>query len=136
MTTALADGEILVAIDVPVAGRGQGVGVPEVLAPRLALRRGRRGGAGDGPERHVHRGAGGGRRPAAARTARVGGRARADRQAREPETIAGGGTVAADDLGGDVTGDLFASAEYRTAMAPVYVKRALTAAVARAKGGS
>jgi carbon-monoxide dehydrogenase medium subunit len=36
------------------------------------------------------------------------------------------------DLGNDVIGDIFASAEYRSAMAPVYVKRALAAAAARA----
>jgi carbon-monoxide dehydrogenase medium subunit len=36
------------------------------------------------------------------------------------------------DLRDDVTGDIYASAEYRAAMAPVYVKRALAAAVARA----
>ena len=34
-------------------------------------------------------------------------------------------------LGDDVSGDIFASAEYRAAMAPVYVKRALAAAIAR-----
>ena len=33
---------------------------------------------------------------------------------------------------GEVNGDLFASADYRRAVAPVYVKRALGAAVARA----
>src|SRR5262249_52098988 len=32
----------------------------------------------------------------------------------------------------DVLGDIYASAEYRSAMAPVYVERALTAALARA----
>jgi carbon-monoxide dehydrogenase medium subunit len=35
-------------------------------------------------------------------------------------------------LGGDILGDVFASAEYRKAMAPVYVKRALAAAFERA----
>jgi CO/xanthine dehydrogenase FAD-binding subunit len=36
------------------------------------------------------------------------------------------------DLGTDVLEDLFASAEYRRAMAAVYVKRALAAALERA----
>jgi aerobic carbon-monoxide dehydrogenase medium subunit len=36
------------------------------------------------------------------------------------------------DLGDDVTGDIYASAEYRLAMAPVFVKRAVAAALARA----
>jgi carbon-monoxide dehydrogenase medium subunit len=38
----------------------------------------------------------------------------------------------AEDLGGDVTGDIFASADYRAAIAPVYVTRAIAAAFARA----
>ena len=65
------------------AGRGPraGVGVREVRAPRVALRRGWRRGAGDDRERHVLRGARGAWRPAAERPARAGGRARADRQA-------------------------------------------------------
>ena len=36
------------------------------------------------------------------------------------------------DLGDQVSGDLYASAEYRSAVAPVYVKRAVAAAAARA----
>jgi aerobic carbon-monoxide dehydrogenase medium subunit len=36
------------------------------------------------------------------------------------------------DLGDQVSGDIYASAEYRAAVAPVYVKRAVTAAAARA----
>jgi len=36
-------------------------------------------------------------------------------------------------LGDDVLGDLYASANYRKAVAPVWVKRALTAAADRAK---
>jgi len=36
------------------------------------------------------------------------------------------------DLGDEVTGDLFASAEYRAAVAPVYVSRAVVSAAARA----
>ena len=35
------------------------------------------------------------------------------------------------DLGDDVTGDIYASAEYRAAVAPVFVKRALATALAR-----
>jgi len=36
------------------------------------------------------------------------------------------------DLGDEVSGDIYASAEYRAAVAPVYVKRAVAAAAARA----
>jgi aerobic carbon-monoxide dehydrogenase medium subunit len=46
--------------------------------------------------------------------------------------IAAASARTADDLGPEVNGDLFASADYRRAVAPVYVKRALSAAVARA----
>jgi carbon-monoxide dehydrogenase medium subunit len=35
-------------------------------------------------------------------------------------------------LGGDILGDVFASADYRKAIAPVYVKRALAAAFQQA----
>jgi len=36
------------------------------------------------------------------------------------------------DLGNDVSGDIFASAEYRSAMAPIYIRRAVAAAAGRA----
>ena len=42
------------------------------------------------------------------------------------------GPFAALDLGNDVAGDIYASAEYRRAMAPVFTRRALAAAAARA----
>lgn len=53
-------------------------------------------------------------------------------QALNQNTLAAAAIRAGDDLGDDVTGDIFASADYRRAMAPVYVKRALAAAAARA----
>jgi carbon-monoxide dehydrogenase medium subunit len=49
------------------------------------------------------------------------------------DAIARAAAAAGSDLGADVSGDLFASAEYRAAVAPVYVKRALLAAAARAR---
>jgi carbon-monoxide dehydrogenase medium subunit len=48
------------------------------------------------------------------------------------QTIAAAAAKIVDDLGDDVMGDIHASAEYRTAMAPVYVARALSKAAARA----
>jgi carbon-monoxide dehydrogenase medium subunit len=45
--------------------------------------------------------------------------------------IAAAASQVSQDLG-EVNGDIFASADYRRAVAPVYVKRALSAAVARA----
>jgi CO/xanthine dehydrogenase FAD-binding subunit len=41
-------------------------------------------------------------------------------------------TQASQDLGSEILGDVYASAEYRKAVAPVWVKRALAAAAARA----
>jgi carbon-monoxide dehydrogenase medium subunit len=49
----------------------------------------------------------------------------------EAAITAAAGLVARD-LGEDVLGDIYASAEYRAAVAPVYVARAVAAAVARA----
>jgi carbon-monoxide dehydrogenase medium subunit len=49
------------------------------------------------------------------------------------QTIQAAAARVVDDLGDDVMGDLHASADYRTAMAPVYMARALRSAAARAK---
>jgi carbon-monoxide dehydrogenase medium subunit len=46
--------------------------------------------------------------------------------------IAAAAARTGEDVGDQANGDLFASAEYRKAVAPVYVKRAIAAAVARA----
>lgn len=48
------------------------------------------------------------------------------------ERIAEAASLVADDLGPDILGDLYASAEYRKAVAPVWVGRALAAAAERA----
>jgi carbon-monoxide dehydrogenase medium subunit len=52
-------------------------------------------------------------------------------QALSPDSIAKAAALVSQDLGNDVLGDLYASAEYRKGVAPVWVKRALTAAAAR-----
>ena len=49
------------------------------------------------------------------------------------ETVAEAARIAGDGLG-DLNGDVHASADYRRAMIPVFAKRALTAALARADG--
>ncbi len=49
------------------------------------------------------------------------------------EAIAAAATGVGADLGADIIGDVYASAEYRKAVAPVYVKRALIAACGRAR---
>jgi aerobic carbon-monoxide dehydrogenase medium subunit len=136
MTTALADGEILVAIDVPVAGRGQGSAYEKFAHP--ASRYAVVGAAAlltiQNEAFSAARVALGGLLPNARRAAAV-ERALIGKSS-SAETIAAAARLAADDLGGDATGDIFASAEYRAAMAAVYVKRALETAVARSKRGS
>ena len=48
------------------------------------------------------------------------------------DVIAKAAAATSKHLGNDIIGDIFASAEYRKAVAPVYVKRALAAAFERA----
>ena len=52
-------------------------------------------------------------------------------QALTADVIANAANRAGADLGDDILGDIYASSEYRKAVAPVWVKRALTAAAAR-----
>lgn len=132
MTTALGDGEILQAIDVPAAARGQGSAYEKFAHP--ASRYAVLGAAAlltiQNDTCTAARVALGGLLPHARRVPSV-ERALIGKPS-NAETIAAAAGLAAADLGGDVTGDLFASAEYRAAMAPVYIKRALVTAVARA----
>ncbi len=48
------------------------------------------------------------------------------------DAVAAAAGAAQQDLGDDLQGDIFASAEYRKAVAPVYVRRAIRAATERA----
>ena len=57
-------------------------------------------------------------------------------QAPTAEAVAAAAAAASNDLGDDLIGDIYASAEYRRAMAPVCVKRALTAALRPAPASS
>jgi len=132
MTTTLADNEVVTAIVVPVAARGQSsayvkfshpasryavIGVAASLtlannqcsAARVAL---------GGLVSHACR-------AAAVEKALVG-------KGLDAATIAAAAGQVGADLGGEVSGDIFASASYRKAVAPVYVRRAIAAAAARA----
>jgi carbon-monoxide dehydrogenase medium subunit len=132
MTTTLADDEVVTEINVPVASKGQGsayvkfshpasryavIGVAAVVtiagnkcsAARVAI---------GGLLPHA-------RRAQAVEKALVG-------SALDAASIASAAAKLTADLRSDVEGDIFASAEYRTAVAPVYVKRAVAAAAARA----
>jgi carbon-monoxide dehydrogenase medium subunit len=133
MMTALDDTEILTSVHVPASVRGQGSAYEKFSHP--ASRYAVVGAAAlisvkDGTCSAARVAIGGllpnARRTAAVESALV-GKALSDAAISEAA-----GKVAAD-LGSDVSGDLFASADYRAAIAPVYLKRAIAAAAARAR---
>jgi len=133
MMTALEDDEILIAVQVPAGVRGQGSAYEKFSHP--ASRYAVIGAAAlvsvkDG-KCAAARVAIGGLLPSARRVTAV--EAALTGKALSDATIADAANRVASDLGNDVSGDLFASAEYRSAMAPVYVKRAIAAAAARAQ---
>ncbi len=132
MATALGEQDLLIAIDVPARVKGQGMAYVKFSHPasRYAV-------IGVAATLSVAGGkctaaavALGGLVPRPARAAAVeralGG------QALSGETIARAASQVSQDLGTDILGDIYASAEYRQAVAPVWVKRALTLAASRA----
>lgn len=133
MTTALAEDEILVSVQVPVVGRGQGSAYEKFSHP--ASRYAVLGAAALITVKDrtctAARVSIGGLLPSARRAAAV-ERALVGQPATEAAIAAAAQRVDAD-LGTDVMGDIFASSEYRAAMAPVYVQRAVSAAVGRAQ---
>jgi len=131
MATAIADDEILTDVVVPAAARGQASAYAKFSHP--ASRYAVVGAAafvtvanGACTAAHV---AIGGLVSHAQRLPAV--EARLKGQALSQATIAAAAAETAKDLG-DVNGDIFASADYRRAVAPVYVKRAIAAAALRA----
>ncbi len=132
MATALGEHDIVTAIEVPAAPTGQGQAYQKFAHPasRYAV-------VGVAAAVTVTDGsistaaiALGGLVPTATRAAAV-EQALAGQPASSDPIAAAAAAVSAD-LGDDLIGDIYASAEYRRAMAPVCVKRALTAAVERA----
>jgi len=132
MSTLLADNEVVTAIVVPVAAKGQGSAYVKFSHPASRY-------AVIGVAASVTMA---GSTCSGARIA-IGGlvphatRAQAVEKALVGQTLdaaaigAAAGQVSTD-VGGEASGDIFASAEYRIAVAPVYVKRAIAAAAARA----
>jgi aerobic carbon-monoxide dehydrogenase medium subunit len=132
MATALGEHDLLIAIEIPARVKGQGMAYVKFSHPasRYAV-------IGVAAVVSVTGGtctaaavAVGGlvSRPVRAATVEkaLGG------QALSPETIAKAASQVSQDLGADIIGDIYASAEYRKAVAPVWVKRALTLASSRA----
>jgi carbon-monoxide dehydrogenase medium subunit len=132
MATALAEDELLLAITVPASGRGQGSAYEKFAHP--ASRYAVVGVAAwiavaDGACRAARVALGGllpsPRRAPGVEAALVG-------KALDADTIAAAVRQVTADLGQDVSGDIYASAEYRAAMAPEFTKRAVAGAAARA----
>ena len=129
METALGDHDIVTAIEVPAAPAGQGQAYVKFSHPasRYAV-------VGVAASVSVAGGsvavALGGLVPVTTRAAAV-EQALAG-QAPSADVIAAAAAAVSADLGDNLIGDIYASAEYRRAMAPVCVKRALKAAVERA----
>jgi carbon-monoxide dehydrogenase medium subunit len=132
MMTAMGEHDIVTAIEVPVAAAGQGQAYEKFshpasryavvgVAAAVTIADGTIGSAAV---------ALGGLVPAATRAASV--EQALTGQAPSADAIAAAAAAVTADLGDDLIGDIYASAEYRRAMAPVCVKRALTAAVERA----
>jgi aerobic carbon-monoxide dehydrogenase medium subunit len=132
MTTTLADNEVLTAVVVPVAARGQGSAYVKFSHPasRYAVIGVAASITSANNQSSAARVALGGLVPHARRATAV-EHALVGKKLDAAAIAAAAGQVGSD-LGSDVTGDIFASASYRRAVAPVYVKRAIAAAAARA----
>jgi carbon-monoxide dehydrogenase medium subunit len=131
MTTAIGDHALVTAIEVPAQSRGTGAAYVKFSHPasRYAV-------IGVAAVVTVVGGAcsaaavvAGGLVPRPTRLSGVEGALVG--QALTADVIANAADRGGPDLGDDILGDIYASAEYRRAVAPVWVKRALTAAAAR-----
>jgi carbon-monoxide dehydrogenase medium subunit len=132
MSTALADNEVVTAIVVPSSARGQGSAYVKFSHPasRYAVIGVAASVTVAGNVCSTARVALGGLLPHASRAAAV--EKALTGKPLDTSAVANAAAQAGSDLGDEVTGDIFASAAYRKAVAPVYVKRAITAAAARA----
>ena len=132
MATALQDREILTTIDVPAKAAGTGMSYAKFSHPAsryavlgAAAAVSTKNGACTAARVTI-----GGLLPATVRAEAV--EAALVGKKATPDVIEKASALVSKSLGKDVLEDVYASASYRAAMAPVYVKRALTAAFARA----
>ena len=132
MATALGEHDLLTAIEIPVKTKGQGTAYVKFghpasryavigVAATVSVSRGRCTAAAVAVGGLVPRPV----RAAAVERALTG-------EALSVETIAKAAGQASQDLGTDILGDLYASAEYRLAVVPVWIKRAVSLAAGRA----
>ena len=133
MATALGEGDLLTAIEVPAQAAGQVSAYVKFEHPAsryavigVAAVLGVSGGKCTSAAVAV-----GGLVPRSTRAPAV--ERKLNGQAVSDETITAAAAEVAADLTGDIIGDLYASAEYRKAVAPVWVKKALAAAAARVR---
>src|SRR5689334_2006565 len=133
MTTTLDESDLLVAVEVPVKQAGQGQAYVKFSHPasRYAVIGVATVVSASGGKCTAAAVALGGLTPRALRSAAV--EKAITGQTLAPNTIGNAAAQVTRDLGNDILGDVFASADYRKAVAPVWVKRALTAAADRAK---
>jgi aerobic carbon-monoxide dehydrogenase medium subunit len=131
MATALSDHALVTAIEVPARSKGTGAAYVKFQHPasRYAV-------IGVAAEVSVGDGVcaaasvvAGGLVPRPTRLSSV--EAALVGQALTADVIANAANRGGSDFGDDILGDIYASAEYRRAVAPVWVKRALAAAAAR-----
>jgi carbon-monoxide dehydrogenase medium subunit len=133
MMTALGEHDLLVAIEVPAKQKGQGTAYVKFTHPASRY-------AVIGVAAAVTASAG----KCTAASVVVGGlvprptRASAVEKALVGQPLSAGSAAeaagqVAQDLTGEILGDFYASADYRKAVAPVWVRRALTAAIERAR---
>ncbi len=134
MTTSLREDELLTSIELPAAGPGQGSAYAKLAHPASRY-------AVIGAAASVTVAAGrfsaasvvlGGLTSKPTRAASV--EAALVGQAPSADVIAAAAKNAAGDLGDDLIGDIYASEEYRRAVAHVWVRRALAAAAERCAG--
>jgi carbon-monoxide dehydrogenase medium subunit len=132
MSTTLGDDEVLTRIEVPIRKNGQGQAYAKFEHPASRY-------AVIGVAAAITLSAGkctaaevaiGGCVPKPVRAATV--EKALIGQSLSAETIANASRQVIQDLGPDIIGDLYASADYRKSVSPVWVKRAVTAAGARA----
>ncbi len=133
-TTALKEGELLTAIEVPAEGAGTGSAYAKLYNPAsgYAMVGAAAVVTAEGGNCKSASVAIGGLVPHATKASSV--EAALAGKALNADNIAAAAAAVVNDLGADILGDIHASADYRKAMASVYVKRALTAAAERAQG--